>query len=126
MKLLKEKGIRRILATNPLFPRIATESRTRWAGLETTDFEIITTYETSHYCKPNGKYFEEILALAGLTPTECIMVGNDVEEDMLPCSKLGMEVFLLSDCLINKPNIDIDSFPHGSFDELEKFLNEKL
>ncbi|MBR6826186.1 MAG: HAD family hydrolase, partial [Oscillospiraceae bacterium] len=44
---LQEKGLRIILATNPIFPAIATESRIRWAGMETGDFELYTTYENS-------------------------------------------------------------------------------
>ena len=31
--MLRDSGIRTILATNPIFPAIATESRIRWAGL---------------------------------------------------------------------------------------------
>ena len=44
---VKEKGLRRVLATNPLFPVVATASRIRWAGLEKEDFELVTTYENS-------------------------------------------------------------------------------
>ena len=50
------------------------------------------------------------------------MVGNDVGEDMI-AEKLGMKVFLLTDCLINKANVDISVYPHGSFDDLKNFLN---
>ena len=38
----KEKGIRVVLATNPLFPAVATENRIRWAGLQPEDFEYYT------------------------------------------------------------------------------------
>ena len=96
---LKERGIRRILATNPIFPGIATESRVRWAGLEPEDFELITTYENIGFCKPNPKYYEDILARQGLAPDECVMVGNDVGDDMV-AEKLGMKVFLLTNDLI--------------------------
>ena len=50
------------------------------------------------------------------------MVGNDVGEDMI-AEKLGMKVFLLTDCIINKNNEDISRFPNGSFAELYKFFN---
>ena len=88
--LVKEKGKTPILATNPLFPHTATENRMRWAGLEASDFAEYTTYENCHYCKPNPKYYVEILERHNLKPEECIMVGNDVEEDMIPAEKLGM------------------------------------
>ena len=122
---LKEKGIRVILATNPLFPSVATASRIRWAGLSTTDFELYTTYENSSFCKPNPKYYEEILAKIGLKAEECIMVGNDVTEDMVT-ETMGMKVFLLTDCLINKENKDISKYPNGSFAELLEFLEVVL
>jgi len=47
VKLLKEKGYRLALATNPLFPRIATLTRINWAGLNAEDFDLVTTYENS-------------------------------------------------------------------------------
>ncbi len=123
IRILQEKGIRRILATNPIFPAVATENRIRWAGLEPTDFELVTTYENSRFCKPNPSYYKDILSSKGLRVEECLMVGNDVAEDMIAAT-LGMEVFLLTDCLINKPNLDIDSYPHGGFPELLSRLAE--
>lgn len=118
---LKARGFRVVLATNPLFPAIATKSRIRWAGLQPEDFDLITTYENSCYCKPNPAYYEEILGVLGVSGEECIMVGNDVEEDMI-AQRLGMETFLLTDCIINKQNQDISIWPNGSFDELSAFL----
>ena len=119
---LKARGLRVILATNPLFPAIATESRIRWAGLEPDDFELYTTYENSRHCKPNPEYYKDIMAELNLTAEECVMVGNDVGEDMI-AEKLGMKVFLLTDCLINRKNEDISKYPHGGFDELKVFLD---
>ncbi len=107
---LKEKGYRVALATNPVFPAAATEARIRWAGLLPDDFEFYTTYENSSYCKPNPKYYEEVLAKLGISAGECLMIGNDVDEDMLPARSLGMEVRLLDDCLINKSGTDISQF----------------
>ena len=118
---LKEKGIRTVLATNPLFPAIATHSRVQWAGLQPTDFEWITTYENSSYCKPNPDYYREILGKLELQPEECLMVGNDVTEDMV-AGELGMQVFLLTDCLINKHGKEYTHYPHGSFPELIKYI----
>ena len=118
---IKQLGYRTILATNPLFPPIATQSRVRWAGLQPEDFELITTYDNSGSCKLNLRYYEEILQKRGLKAEECVMVGNDVGEDMI-AAKLGMKVFLLTDCIINKANADIDQFPHGSFPELMAFI----
>lgn len=120
---IKAMGYRTILATNPLFPAIATMSRVRWTGLQPEDFELITTFENSCYAKPNLKYFEKIMEKQGLKPEECVMVGNDVAEDMV-ARHLGLKVFLMTDCLINKPGADISQFPHGSFPELMEYIRE--
>lgn len=124
ISLVKSKGLRPILATNPLFPRPATASRIRWAGMQPEDFELFTTFEDYSYCKPNLDYYRQIMEKTGLKPEECVMVGNDVGEDMI-AEKLGMKVFLLSDCLINKNNVDISVYPNGGFKELKEFI-EKL
>lgn len=121
IKQVKGKGLRVTLATNPLFPRMATESRVRWAGLDKDDFEIITTFEDYTHCKPNLDYYRDILANMGVDPEECLMVGNDVDEDMI-AENLGMRVFLLTNDLINKSGTDINQFPHGGFDELKQFI----
>lgn len=119
----KEMGYRVVLATNPIFPSVATESRIRWTGLQPEDFEWYTTYENSNHCKPNLQYYQEVLHKIGCSPEECLMVGNDVSEDMV-AEKLGMNVFLLKDCLINKGNKDISSYPQGGFEELLQYLQE--
>ncbi len=117
IRLLKEKGYTLILATNPLFPKVATYKRLGWAGLYPKDFDHITTYENSSYCKPNLEYYKELLRLRGKQPSECIMVGNDVLEDMC-AAELGMETFLLKDCLICPEGVDISGLKQGSFEEL--------
>ena len=119
--ILKGKGKRLILATNPIFPARATQHRMRWAGLSPEDFEVYTTYENSNFCKPNPKYYMEILDKIGCKPEECVMVGNDVTEDMV-AETLGMKVFLLTDCLINKEEKDISAYPHGGFKELKEYI----
>lgn len=120
---LKAGGLRVALATNPIFPATATESRIRWAGLEPENFEIYTTYENSHYCKPNPDYYREVLQKLGCVPEHCIMVGNDVEEDMV-AETLGMRVFLLTDCMINKEGKDISCYPNGSLTEFMDYITE--
>ncbi|MBE7100924.1 MAG: HAD family hydrolase [Clostridiales bacterium] len=121
VRALKEAGYRLALATNPIFPSIATEKRMRWAGLDKSDFELYTTYENSRYCKPNLKYYEDILTALDVKAEDCLMVGNDVGEDMI-VEKLGMKVFLLTDCLINRENKDLSAYPHGSFVDLLAFV----
>ena len=115
-------GLKTALATNPIFPTVATRERIRWAGLNEGDFELITTYENIGVCKPNPEYYLEVARRIGVLPEECLMVGNDVSDDM-PAEKIGMRVFLLTDCLINKYGEDIEKYPHGDFDELSKYID---
>lgn len=123
---IKEMGFRIALATNPIFPSTATESRIRWAGFEPNDFELYTTYENIGYCKPNPEYYKELARRLGVSPEQCLMVGNDVTEDMEAAQKAGMSVFLLTDCLINKERKDISIYPRGSFEQLIDFANKLL
>ena len=123
---IKEMGYRIALATNPIFPSTATESRISWAGFEPNDFELYTTYENIGYCKPNPEYYREIARRLGVSPEQCLMVGNDVTEDMEAAQKAGMSVFLLTDCLINKERKDISAYPRGSFEQLMDFANKLL
>ena len=121
---VKALGYRTALATNPLFPAIATECRIRWAGLSCDDFELYTTYENSHTCKPNPDYYREVVGRLGVSPADCLMVGNDVEEDMVAASATRMKVFLLTDCLINKKGRDIACYPHGDFAALSEYIRQ--
>lgn len=121
----KALGVPVLLATNPLFPRPATEARIRWAGLALDDFAFITTYENSRFCKPNLDYYRDILSSHALRAEQCLMVGNDVDEDMI-ASELGMQVFLLTDCLINRSGRPTDHIPQGSFPDLIRFLTRYL
>ena len=124
VRKIRAAGLRTVLATQPIFPSVATEQRIRWAGLEPEDFEIFTTYDNSSYCKPNLSYYKEVLDKIGCSAAECLMVGNDVGDDMV-AEKLGMKVFLLTDCLINQSGEDISKYPNGSFEELLKFIGIK-
>lgn len=119
--LVKSKGLQPVLATNPFFPAIATHKRVRWAGLQPEDFAYITTYENSSYCKPNPMYYRELLEKLNIAPENCVMIGNDAHEDTA-AAQLGIRVFLLTDYLLNKKNLDYSSYPSGGFDALREFI----
>lgn len=123
VKRLKEEGYNLVLATSPFFPRVAVLNRLKWAGLDESYFSHICSYEEYHYTKPNTKYFLELLDKLKLDPSECIHIGNDVNEDYLPATAVGIKTFLLTDCLINTNNTDISTFNKGDVKDLEKFIN---
>lgn len=117
----KKKGYRLLLASNPLFPMAAQKARLGWAGISPDSFEFISSYENSHFCKPNPEYFSEMTERLKLAPEECLVIGNDADEDMA-AKNIGASVFLLTDCVINRGNKEITQFPHGGFEELAAFL----
>ena len=103
-------------------PIRSSENRIRWAGLVPEDFEIYTTYEASTFCKPNPAYYLEVARTLGVKPEECLMVGNDATEDMA-AREVGMDVFLLTDCLINAKNRDLNAYPRGDFAALNAYID---
>lgn len=101
-----DKGYEIVLATNPLFPRMAIEERMRWVGIEDMPWRLVTVYEEMHACKPQPAYYQEILAKVGRAPEECLMVGNDVEEDGV-AGRLGMGVYFVTNHLINRSGLEL-------------------
>jgi len=115
--VLTKKGYDVVLATNPLFPQIAIEERVRWANIDVDVFKLITAFEIMHYCKPRIEYYKEIMEMINKEPECCMMVGNDVEEDMI-AHRLGMKTFLLEDYIISR-NADIPPVDYrGSYRDL--------
>ncbi|MFC4769290.1 HAD family hydrolase [Effusibacillus consociatus] len=118
-----EKGYSVVLATNPLFPRSAIEARMKWAGVDDLPFDLVTTLEEMHFCKPNPNYYREILQKIGKMPEECMMIGNDGYEDMV-AGKLGMQTYLVTDCLIDR-NLLSDFVDHqGTMEKLLEFVKK--
>lgn len=123
VSILKEKGYNLYLTTNPLFPRIATEKRIQWAGLNKDDFNFITTYENCSYSKPNINYYKEVIETQNLDVNECIMVGNDVKEDGV-IETLNIPVYLINDYLLNKYNLEVNTKWIGSSKDFLLFVEQ--
>jgi FMN phosphatase YigB (HAD superfamily) len=123
-KIIK-KNIPITVATNPVFPMKAVKNRLAWAGLQDIDFQLITTYESSHYCKPSLLYFQEIADTLRAKPEECLMIGNDVSED-LAAGKIGMKTYLLTDYLLNRHNIKIQADYVGTVADLTQDIDHIL
>ncbi len=116
VELLKAKGYTVVLATNPLFPEQAQRTRMSWAGLKPADFALVTHYGNSRFCKPNPRYYEEILQTIGKEPSECLMIGNSVSEDMI-ANTLGIETYLITGYVENPAGEPTDGFTRGSLSE---------
>lgn len=110
-----------ILASNPLFPRVATKTRLSWADLRLDDFDWVTEYTNSSSCKPNPVYYKEILNRFGLNSEKCLMIGNDVQEDYEAASSVGISVYLVTDNIINRNNAEI-TCPHGTYADMIEYI----
>lgn len=116
-----EKGYEVVIATNPIFPKVAVFDRLRWIGAHDFSFRLVTTYEIMRYSKPYKDYYLEILGMINRKPSECMMIGNDMDEDMV-AGELGMGTFLVTDHLINRNNLDISVYQKGTLGHLKTYI----
>ncbi len=106
-------GLLVAVATNPLFPRMAIDHRLEWAGVPSglTPYSAVTSYETFHSAKPQLAYYTEILGHLGVHAADAAMIGDNVQDDLLPARALGMAAFHVSP----EPN---SAFPGGSLEDV--------
>ncbi|WP_139904671.1 HAD family hydrolase [Clostridium thermarum] len=123
VRILKSKGYDMVIATNPLFPRKAIYHRIRWAGFEPEEFIYVSSFEQNHYCKPQVYYYREVLEQIDKKPEECLMVGNDVQEDLI-ASKLGIKTYLITNNLLHRCDEEIQSDFMGDYDDFLNFVKE--
>jgi HAD superfamily hydrolase (TIGR01549 family) len=120
-----KQGYRVAVATNPVFPKAAIYERLKWAGVADIPFEVVTVYENSAFTKPHTQYYQEICDRLEVNPRDCIMIGNDKQED-LAAAQIGMKTFLVEGHVIDRgePLFSIDD--HGTLEQLhEKLLNKE-
>ena len=89
------KGLKVVIATNPMFPRRAIEARLAWAGVPVTEFPyaLVTSIENMHATKPQQAYYQEILQKVNGQPHETLMVGDDWGRDIEPAAALGLYTY---------------------------------
>lgn len=103
VKLLQEKGYDCIVATNPMFPKLAITKRIEWAGFNRDDFSYVTSFEENHYCKPQIDYYNEVLSVNNKQAENCLMVGNDQLEDLI-ASTIGISTYFITDHALYREN----------------------
>lgn len=122
---LKAAGLRLVVATNPLFPPDGMYTRMAWVGLKPEDFELVTDYDNSSFCKPNPAYFKEICDKLEVEPSECVMIGNNAVEDTA-AAKLGIDVFVVPEFLENPTGADYSAYPQGTLSEAIDYVLNKV
>ncbi len=93
---VKERGLKIVVATNPIWPLVVQQKRLGWAGLGDIEVDLVTHIDNMSYCKPQLGYFKQICQLIGVKPGECLMVGDDPANDMV-AAKAGMKTFQTTD-----------------------------
>ncbi|MFC1502597.1 HAD family hydrolase [bacterium] len=93
---LKEKNIKLVIASNPMWPESIQYKRLKWAGLGDIHFDLITHIENMSFCKPQLGYYQEICEKINEEPQACLMVGNDPVNDMV-VTRLGMKAYMTTD-----------------------------
>ncbi|MCD8511123.1 MAG: HAD family hydrolase [Bacillus sp. (in: Bacteria)] len=112
-----DQGYKLAVATNPVFPKAAIYHRLKWAGIEDIPFEIVTVYEESFYTKPHSHYYLNICKQLEIEPEDCIMVGNDMQEDMV-ASEVGLKTFLVEGFVIDRGNPHYRVDDKGTLEEM--------
>lgn len=121
IQLALKGGLKVVIATNAIFLRVAIVERLKWANLEALPYALITSYENMHFCKPNPNYFLEVTEKIGEKPLDCLMIGNDLELDLIPAASVKMRTFLTNE--YQTPSSS--SFKPDSIGSLES-LRQKL
>jgi FMN phosphatase YigB (HAD superfamily) len=125
-KKLIDQGTDLVIATNPLFPRIAITQRILWANLrpKIEDYTLITSYENFHFAKPNPAYYAEILANLGWPDNPVVMVGNDWKRDILPAEKIGIPTFFLGGIKEESLQPTNTESSQGNWNDLELWIEK--
>lgn len=98
------KGYRIAIATDPLlFPRKATRHRLKWAGFDPDQFELVSTAENFHFSKTHAAYYAEVLGQIGWPEGPVLMVGNDMQRDIVPANRLGLSTFFIDNESASSP-----------------------
>ena len=64
--------------------------------------------------------------MIGKTPAECLMVGNNTDEDCAAAKAAGLETVLVTDCLINESCTPVATYTNTVFSELHEVICRKI
>lgn len=113
-----------VCSSNPVFPMTGQITRLGWVGLSPSDFDLITCYEDDCFCKPNPAYFRSVCERIGADPANCLLIGNDEEEDMFAATQAGLQCYLITDHIIRREEHPWNG-RKGSYTDLIAFLSEE-
>jgi FMN phosphatase YigB (HAD superfamily) len=109
-----------VIATQPVFPLAAIQQRMDWAGVSGLPYRLITSYENMRTCKPMPGYYLEIASVLDCPPEDCLMVGNDLDQDITPAQRAGMATYWVTDSTAGVPS----GRQRGALAHLSQLLSE--
>lgn len=112
----KSQGMHMAIATNPVFPAIATRQRIVWAGLNPDDFSFFSAFNNFHFTKPNLTYYAECLGRLGWPENPAVMIGDNLTYDLLPMEAMGFKTFWIN------PHTDTSDRAHGPLSNVKPWL----
>jgi FMN phosphatase YigB (HAD superfamily) len=119
------RGWKIALATNPLFPQTAVRQRLDWANLSCEKYPwlIVPSYESFHFAKPHPEFYAELLGQIGWPEDAIVMVGNDLEMDILPAKEFGLATYWV-DNHASTANFPSERHGQGKLTELITWLDQ--
>ena len=86
-------------------------------------FDFIVTSEEANVEKPNEKLFQICATKAGVSPEECLFIGDSLKKDVLGPKAMGMpSLWHCTDPQKAAAHPEVESISH--FDQLETLLGE--
>ena len=117
LEWLSKKNYSMHLITNGF--EITQYSKLRFSGLDKFFNEVITS-EASNSLKPNREIFEYAFQKTGALPKESLMLGDDIDADIIGAQKAGMD-----QVYVNHKNIEppmVPTYTIYALKELENIL----
>jgi FMN phosphatase YigB (HAD superfamily) len=110
------------IATQPVFPLVAVRQRLEWAGVADFPYRLVTSYENMHACKPQPAFFQEVLAVLGRSPGECLFAGDSPWDDIAPAAQLGLHTFWVTDAAPDPVDPTIPARWRGGLGDLHRLI----
>jgi len=122
MEKLFAQGYEIVIATDPVGPLVARLHQLEWAEVGHFNYKLVTALENMHFCKPHTEYYEEILDKIGHRAEECMMIGDDIKNDIEPAAKVGMKTFLIIGKAMIAEEAAVAADFSGTLADFERFI----
>lgn len=83
-------------------------------------FDLVTSYENSHYAKPNPLYYQEILNKMGARAEQTLMVGDE-HMDMI-AAEIGIKTFFVASACSDLTDSTPEPTYRGKLEDVIKVL----